>query len=44
MQEVPHQVHGRTHKANVILTTTEHELLLITLDFKVQNDYGFEVA
>ena len=36
-----HSVRGRTHEANVILTITGHELLFISLDFMVQNDYGF---
>jgi len=30
----------RRHK-NVILTVTGHKLLFISLDFMVQNDYGF---
>jgi len=41
MQEVPHSVHRRTHEANVILTISGHELIFISLDFMVQNDYGF---
>jgi len=32
----------RTHEANVILTISGHELLFISLDFMVQNDYGFQ--
>jgi len=36
-----HSVHGRTHEANVILTISGHELLFVSLDFIVQNDYGF---
>ena len=36
---VIHSVH--THKANVILTITGHELLFISLDFMLQNDHGF---
>jgi len=33
-----HSVHGRPH---VVLTILEHELLFISLDFMVQNDYEF---
>jgi len=33
--QVPHSVCGRTHKANVILTISGHEVLFISL----QNDY-----
>ena len=40
MQEVLHSVSGHIHEANVILTITGHELLFISLDFIVQNDYG----
>ena len=42
MREVPHSVCGCTHEENVILTISGHELLLISLDFMVQNDYGFQ--
>ena len=48
MQEVPHSVCGHihsmcrcTHEAEVSLTISGHELLFISLDFMVQNDYGF---
>jgi len=41
MQEVPHR---RTHKANIILTISGHELLFILLDFMVQMIMGFKVA
>jgi len=36
-----HSVCGCTHKGNIILTITGHELLFILLHFMVQNDYGF---
>ena len=38
-----HSVCGHTHKANVILKISGHELLFtcISLAFMVQNDYGF---
>jgi len=31
----------RTHKVHIIPTISGHELLFISLDFMVQNDYGF---
>jgi len=49
MQEEPHSVHGHTHsvrrcthEANVTLAISGHELLFISLDFMLQNDYGFQ--
>ena len=41
MQGIPHSVPGRTHEANIIHTISEHELLFVSLDFMVQNDYEF---
>jgi len=44
MQEVPHSVHGCTHKAKLMssLHFQRHELLFISPDFMVKNDYGFQ--